>query len=100
MQSCLVLVAPSANHVYANQAPRLAAAEMALCCPQVRGAEPIVLEENVWLGGGVIVNPGVRIGTSSVIGSGSVVTRDIPAHVFAAGSPARVVRELRTGAES
>lgn len=43
MQSCLVLVAPSANHVYANQAPRLAAAELALCCPQVRGAEPIVL---------------------------------------------------------
>ena len=39
----MVLVAPSANHVYANQAPRLAAAELALCCPQVRGAEPIVL---------------------------------------------------------
>lgn len=63
-------------------------------------AEPIVLEENVWLGGGVIVNPGVRIGAGSVVGSGSVVTRDIPSGVFVAGSPARVVRELRTGTQS
>lgn len=60
----------------------------------VESAAPIVLEDNVWLGGGVIVCPGVRIGHSSVIGAGSVVTRDIPAGVLAVGNPARVLREL------
>ena len=48
----------------------------------------------MWLGGGVIVCPGVRIGESCVIGAGSVVTRDIPARSLAVGSPARVVRTL------
>jgi maltose O-acetyltransferase len=54
----------------------------------------IVLEENVWLGGRVIVLPGVTIGRDSVIGAGSVVTSDIPAGVVAAGVPARVIRSL------
>lgn len=57
-------------------------------------AEPITLEENVWLGGGVIVCPGVTIGRNSVIGAGSVVTRDIPANCVAVGNPARVIRQL------
>ncbi|WP_269171847.1 MULTISPECIES: sugar O-acetyltransferase [unclassified Modestobacter] len=57
-------------------------------------AEPIVIEDNVWLGGGVIVCPGVRIGANTVVGAGSVVTRDLPADVVAVGSPARVVRPL------
>lgn len=57
-------------------------------------AEPITLEDNVWLGGGVVVCPGVRIGENSVIGAGSVVTRDIPANVVAVGNPARVIRQL------
>ena len=48
----------------------------------------------MWLGGGVIVCPGVTIGDNSVIGAGSVVTRDIPANVVAVGNPARVIREL------
>jgi maltose O-acetyltransferase len=48
----------------------------------------------VWVGGGAIILPGVRIGSESVIGAGSVVTRDIPAHVFAAGNPCRVIREI------
>lgn len=61
---------------------------------KLEAAEPIVLEDNVWLGGGVIVCPGVRIGTNSVIGAGSVVTRDIPANVVAVGNPARVIRSL------
>lgn len=60
----------------------------------VETAAPIDIEDHVWLGAGVIVNPGVRIGAGSVIGSGSVVTRDIPAGVFAAGNPCRVVRPL------
>ena len=57
-------------------------------------AAPIVLGENVWLGGGVIVLPGVTVGDRTVVGAGSVVSRDLPAGVLALGSPARVVREL------
>ena len=57
-------------------------------------ARPIVLGDNVWLGGGVIVLAGVRIGENTVVGAGSVVTRDLPADVVALGNPARVVRQL------
>jgi maltose O-acetyltransferase len=55
---------------------------------------PIVLEDNVWLGGGAIVCPGVSIGENTVVGAGAVVTRDLPAAVVAAGVPARVLREI------
>ncbi|GAB3017663.1 sugar O-acetyltransferase [Niabella terrae] len=51
--------------------------------------------DNVWVGGGVIINPGVRIGANTVIGSGSVVTRDIPSDVIAAGNPCRVLKPIR-----
>ena len=57
-------------------------------------AEPISIGDNVWLGGGVVVCPGVTIGENTVVGAGSVVIRDLPANVVAVGSPARVVREL------
>ena len=57
-------------------------------------AEPITIGDNVWLGGGVVVCPGVTIGHDTVVGAGSVVTRDLPPRVVAVGSPARVVREL------
>jgi maltose O-acetyltransferase len=57
-------------------------------------AKPITIGSDVWVGGGAILCPGVRIGDRSVIGAGSVVTRDVPAGVFAAGNPCRVVREI------
>ncbi|MGB3304001.1 sugar O-acetyltransferase [Gordonia sp. (in: high G+C Gram-positive bacteria)] len=57
-------------------------------------AAPISIGDNVWFGGGVIVCPGVSIGRNTVVGAGSVVTRNLPDHVFAAGNPARVIREL------
>src|ERR1700685_4598522 len=57
-------------------------------------AKPIAIGSDVWVGGGAIICPGVRIGSKSVIGAGSVVTRDIPDGVFAAGNPCRVIREL------
>lgn len=57
-------------------------------------AKPITIHDNVWLGGGVIVCPGVTIGENSVIGAGSVVTKDVPANVVAVGNPARVIREI------
>ena len=58
------------------------------------GSEPITIGDNVWLGGGVIVCPGVSIGANSVVGAGAVVTSDLPENVVAVGNPARVVREL------
>jgi len=61
---------------------------------KLEGGEPITIGDNVWLGGGVIVLPGVRIGDDTVVGAGAVVTRDLPARVLAVGNPARVVREL------
>jgi maltose O-acetyltransferase len=57
-------------------------------------AEPITIGDNVWLGGGVIVCPGVTIGADTVVGAGAVVTDDLPAGVLAVGSPARLVRSL------
>ena len=57
-------------------------------------AEPIAIGDNVWLGGGVIVCPGVTIGADTVVGAGAVVTRDLPTGVIAAGVPARVIREV------
>lgn len=57
-------------------------------------ASPITIGDNVWLGGGAIVCPGVTIGENTVVGAGAVVTRDLPGNVVAVGNPARVVREL------
>lgn len=58
------------------------------------GSQPITISNNVWLGGGVIVCPGVSIGENTVVGAGAVVVRDLPANVVAVGNPARVIREL------
>jgi acetyltransferase-like isoleucine patch superfamily enzyme len=55
---------------------------------------PVVLEENVWLGARVVVLPGVTIGEGSVIGAGSVVTKDIPRRVIAGGVPAKVIKSI------
>ena len=58
------------------------------------GSEPITIGDNVWLGGGVIVCPGVSIGDHAVVGAGAVVTRDIPPYTIAVGNPARVIRTV------
>lgn len=57
-------------------------------------AKPIVIGQDVWVGGSAVICPGVTIGDRTVIGAGSVVTKDIPDDVFAAGNPCRVVRKL------
>jgi maltose O-acetyltransferase len=57
-------------------------------------ADPITIGRNAWLGGAVVVCPGVTIGDDTVVGAGSVVTRDLPAGVLAVGNPARFVRSL------
>jgi maltose O-acetyltransferase len=61
---------------------------------RLEAAKPITIGDNVWLGGGAIVLPGVTIGDNSVIGAGAVVMRDVPANSVAVGNPARVVREI------
>jgi maltose O-acetyltransferase len=60
----------------------------------LESAKPVRIGSDVWIGGGAIICPGVNIGDRSVIGAGSVLTRDIPSDVFAAGNPARVIRVL------
>jgi maltose O-acetyltransferase len=56
--------------------------------------KPVEIGSDVWIGGGAIILPGVRIGSRTVVGAGSVVTRDIPEGVLAAGNPCRVIREI------
>ena len=68
-----------------------------LAAERIKGPEyaaPITIGNNVWLGGGVIVCPGVTIGHNTTIGAGSVVTKSIPANVVAAGNPCRIIRAL------
>jgi len=57
-------------------------------------AKPVNIGSHIWIGGGVIICPGVAIGDRTVIGAGSIVTRNIPAGVFAAGNPCKVIRDL------
>ena len=62
-------------------------------------AKPIVIGSDVWVGGSTVICPGVNIGDRSIIGAGSVVTKDIPADVVAAGNPCRVIRKLTVEVE-
>lgn len=62
----------------------------------MESAQPIVIGDSVWICGGVIINPGLTIEWGTTIGAGSVVTRNIPAGVFAAGNPCTVIRNLVT----
>ena len=58
------------------------------------GSQPVRIGNNVWLGGGVIVCPGVTIGDNTVVGAGTVVIRNLPANVVAVGNPARIIRAI------
>lgn len=60
-------------------------------------AKPVKIRSDCWLGGGVIVLPGVEIGEGSTIGAGSVVTKSIPKGVVAAGNPCRIIRKIKKG---
>jgi maltose O-acetyltransferase len=84
-----VLLGPGV-HIYTATHPldpdvRLSGLEQAL---------PVTIGDNVWIGGGAIICPGVSIGADTSIGAGSVVVKNIPARVMAAGNPCRVIREL------
>lgn len=84
-----VLCAPSV-HIYTATHPT----DPAIRRSGLELAAPIKIGNNVWLGGGAIVCPGVTIGDDTTIGAGSVVTKDIPARVVAAGNPCRIIRHL------
>lgn len=62
--------------------------------------KPITIGSDVWIGGGAVLCPGITIGDRTVIGAGSVVTKDLPADVFAAGNPCRVIRAIDQDANS
>ena len=66
----------------------------------VEYGKPVQIGSDVWVGGGAIICPGVRIGSRTVIGASSVVTRDQPEGVFAAGNPCRVIREITENIEA
>ena len=55
--------------------------------------EPVVIEDNVWIGANCVINPGSRIGRNSIIGSGSIITGDIPCNVIAAGNPCKIIKK-------
>ena len=88
-----VLLGPSV-HIYTAHHPVDAALRVAHCGtgtpPGV--ATPVRIGDNVWIGGGAIICPGVTIGENTTIGAGSVVVKDVPAGVLAAGNPCRVIR--------
>lgn len=74
-----------------------AATHLLQAVERIKGPElgyPVTIGRNAWIGGGAIIGPGVTIGDNTTIGMGSVVVKDIPANVFAAGNPCRVIREL------
>ena len=62
--------------------------------------KPVEIGPDVWIGGGAIILPGVRIGSRAVVGAGSVVTRDVPEAVLAAGNPCRVIRAIQSSGGS
>ena len=95
-----VLIAPSVQLLTATH-PLLAADRIVPQAERREGrsryrthARPITIGDDVWIGAGAIVLPGVTIGSGTTIGAGSVVTRSVPANVVAAGNPARIIRRL------
>lgn len=62
--------------------------------PRAGTAKPIIIEDNVWLGVNVTVLKGVHIGSNSVIGAGSIVSKDIPSNVIAAGNPCKIIKQI------
>jgi maltose O-acetyltransferase len=86
------------NHVMIGPSVQIyTAAHLLQAEPRNQGlevAKPVVIDDNVWLGGGAILLPGVRIGRNAVVGAGAVVTRNVPANMVVAGNPARVIREI------
>lgn len=86
------------NNVFLGPAVQIYAAHHPVeAGERIKGPElafPVIIGDNVWIGGGSIICAGVTIGNNTTIGAGSVVIKDIPGNVVAAGNPCRVVRQL------
>jgi maltose O-acetyltransferase len=80
----------SAVQLLAADHPR----DVATRASALENGRPITLEDDAWIGAGALILPGVTVGRGSVLGAGSVATRDIPSGVMAAGNPCRVIRQL------
>lgn len=92
---CNVFLGPGV-HLYAATHPMSAAERRT----GLEFGRSIAIKDDVWIGGRSVICPGVTVGAGSVIGAGSVVTRDVPSGVFAAGNPCRVIRSLPAGADA
>lgn len=64
------------------------------------GGQPVVIEEDVWIGAGAMIMRGIRIGARSIVGAGAIVTQDVPTDVIVVGNPARIVRRINNKHES
>ena len=84
-----VLIAPNVQ-IYSATHPT----DYKVRLQELEMAYPITIEDNVWIGGGTIICPGVNIGKNTVIGAGSVVVKDIPPNSIAVGNPCRVIKTL------
>lgn len=86
------------NNVFLGPNVQLyAATHPVIAAERIKGPElahPIIIEDNVWIGGSSIICAGVTIGANTTIGAGSVVVKDIPANVVAAGNPCKVIKHL------
>jgi len=89
------------NHVMIGPAVQIyTAAHPIQAEPRNQGwevARSVMIEDNVWIGGGAILLPGVSVGRNAVVGAGAVVSRNVPAYTVVAGNPARVIREIEQG---
>lgn len=84
-----VMIGPNVN-IFAAGHP----IEPTIRCAGIEFGQEIHIGNNVWIGGNTVVNPGIKIGDNTVIGSGSVITHDIPSNVVAAGNPCKVIRKI------
>lgn len=86
------------NNVFLGPAVQIYAAyHPVIAAERIKGPElaaPITIGDNIWIGGGVIISAGVTIGDNTTIGAGSVVVKDIPSNVLAAGNPCKVIKQL------
>lgn len=82
------MIAPGV-HIYTNTHPVNAEKRVT----EIEFAKPVVIGDNVWIGGRAVINPGVTIGSNVVVASGSVVVKDVPDNVVVGGNPARIIKE-------